>query len=67
MTLGPFNSIWLDAEGLRLEAKGALRAPYLKHQWELDGLSYFRLDCTTQVTMHFEDRAEPARLGRNRY
>ena len=58
MTLGPFDSIWLNSEGMKSDAKGSMRAPYRKHQWEVDGLSYFRLDCTAQVTVHFEDGAE---------
>lgn len=58
ITLGPFDSIWLSSAGLRTEAKGAIRAAYLKHQWEVDGLSYFRLDCTSQVGMHFERAAD---------
>jgi hypothetical protein len=43
---------------MRIDAEGAMRAPYRKHQWEVDGLSYFRLNCTAQVTMHFEHRAQ---------
>jgi hypothetical protein len=58
ITLGPFKSIWLDSQGMRTAATGALRAPYRKHQWEVDGLSYFRLDCSSQVTVHFEQDAE---------
>ncbi len=58
ITLGPFNSIWLNSGGMRTDAKGAMRAPYRKHQWDVDGLSYFRLDCSAQVTLHFEDGAE---------
>ena len=58
MTFGPIDSIWLSAEGLRTEAEGAVRAAYREHQWELDGRSYFRLDCTAQVAVHFERGAE---------
>ena len=58
ITLGPFNSIWLNSGGMRTEAKGPIRAAYRKHQWEVDGLSYFRLDCTTQVNVKFEDGSE---------
>lgn len=58
ISLGPFNSTWLDSEGMRTGAKGAIRAPYRKHQWEVDGLSYFRLDCTAQVSMQLEKGPE---------
>lgn len=58
ITLGPFDSIWLNCEGMRTAADGALRAPYRKHQWQVDGLSFFRLDCTGQVGVHFEHGAE---------
>ena len=43
---------------MRSEANGALRAPYRNHQWDVDGLSYFRLDCTARVTIHFERARE---------
>jgi hypothetical protein len=36
ITLGPFNAIWLNAEGMRIDTKGAMRAPYRKRQWEVD-------------------------------
>jgi hypothetical protein len=58
ITLGPFDTIWLSAAGLHTEAKGAVRAAYVKHQWVLDGLAYFRLDCTAQVAVRFERGAE---------
>jgi hypothetical protein len=58
VTLGPFKSIWLSAVGLRTEANGPIRAAYRKHQWEIDELSYFRLDCTAQVTVQFERDTE---------
>ena len=54
VTLGPFDSIWLRADGMRTEAKGSPRAPYRDHQWDVDGHSYFRLDCTSRVAVHFE-------------
>lgn len=64
MTLGPFNSIWLSAAGLQTEANGPVRAAYRQHQWDLDGLSYFRLDCTAQVTVHFErDKERSSKYG----
>lgn len=52
-TLGPFQRFWLNVEGLRTVEGGPLRAPYSKHQWEVDGLNYFRLDCTSKVSIGF--------------
>ena len=52
-TLGPFNAIWLQSDGLRSEPDGPLRAPYRDHQWDVEGLSYFRLDCTARVIIQF--------------
>jgi hypothetical protein len=53
-TLGPLTSMCLTCEGMREESAGLLRAPYRNHQWEVDGLSYFRLDCTAAVNVRFE-------------
>jgi hypothetical protein len=39
---------------MREESAGLLRAPYRNHQWEVDGVRYFRLDCTAAVTVCFE-------------
>jgi len=52
--LGPFNSTRLPCDGLRGDADEALLAGYHKHQWDVDGSDYFRLDCTSQVVLHFE-------------
>lgn len=52
-TLGPMSSIWLTCEGMSEQSTGPLRAPYRNHQWEVDGLSYFRLDCTAEVNVWF--------------
>jgi hypothetical protein len=60
-TLGAFDRIRLNIEGLRANEDGALRVPYHKHQWSVDGLDYFRLDTTTRVTVHFERKAERSR------
>jgi hypothetical protein len=57
-SLGPFTSISLSADGMRADAGGALLAPYRNHQWEVEGLDYFRLDCTDRVTVHFQRARE---------
>jgi hypothetical protein len=43
---------------MRGDADDGLLALYRKHQWEVNGLDYFRLDCTAQVVLHFERSAE---------
>src|SRR5918992_3198989 len=58
VTLGPFEAIWLTSAGMRTAPEGAIRAPYRNHQWEVDGLDYFRLDCTARVTVRFERGSE---------
>ena len=61
-TVGPMSSMWLTSEGMSEQSAGPLRAAYRQHQWELDGVRYFRLDCTAEVNVHFErskDRSTP--------
>jgi hypothetical protein len=59
--LGAFNSIRLNVEGIRADADSKLRVPYRNHQWHVDGLDYFRLDCTDKVMVHFERSREHSR------
>jgi hypothetical protein len=61
--LGTFDSIRLDVEGMRAEREDELVALYRWHQWSVEGLDYFRLDCTGRVAVHFERAAERS----NRY
>jgi hypothetical protein len=48
-TACPFMSIRVGFDGLRADADDALLALYRQHQWGVEGLDYFRLDCTTRV------------------
>lgn len=57
-SLGPFRSIRLTSDGMRADAGEALLAPYRNHQWSVDDLDYFRLDCTGRVMVHFERSGE---------
>jgi hypothetical protein len=57
-SLGPYRSIRLSFDGMRNDAGDELVATYHKHQWGVDGLDYFRLDCTSQVVIHFERSKE---------
>ena len=61
-SLGPFHTISLQVDGLRTEADEILRAPYRNHQWDVDGLSYFRLDCTARVAIQFARGRERSTL-----
>ena len=61
-TLGPFKTVWIDRESLRDGADGPVLARHRHHQWEIDGQSYYRLDCTARVTVRFEGgRVPPSR------
>ena len=60
-SLGPFNSVRLSFDGVRDNDDPKLLAAYHKHQWGVDGLDYFRLDCTSRVLVHFEREKERSR------
>lgn len=53
-TLGPFKEIWIDGESLRDAPSGPVLARHARHQWEVDGVSYYRLDCTVRACVRFE-------------
>ena len=57
-TLGPFRTIRLSFDGMRGDGDTGLAASYHKHQWGVEGLDYFRLDCTSRVAIHFERQME---------
>lgn len=57
-TVGPFQSIRLDGDGVREDPKGAIVARHRDHQWEVEGERYYRLDATTSVRVHFERRPD---------
>src|SRR5436190_1134776 len=52
-TLGPFKSVWIDGESLRDRPGGPVLARHRHHQWEVEGVSYYRLDCTARVKVTF--------------
>jgi len=54
-TLGPFDLIRLDADGVNHGPNGSPVALYRDQQWEVSGERYFRLDCVARVRIHFED------------
>lgn len=62
--VGPYNVIRLGFDGMRAEDAKVMLAPYRNHQWSLDGLEYFRVDCTDPVVIHFErERERSGRYG----
>jgi hypothetical protein len=48
----------LSFDGVRGDTAETVLASYHKHQWDVDGLDYFRLDCTARVVVHFERSRE---------
>jgi hypothetical protein len=56
--VGPFRRISLSSDGVRGDLSATLLASYVNHQWHVEGLDYFRLDCTSQVSVHFERSRE---------
>jgi hypothetical protein len=56
-SLGPFERIRLGSDGIRTTA-GNVIAAYRNHQWKVEGLDYFRADCTDRVALHFERSKE---------
>ena len=52
--LGPFERLWFDAKGMSTDRPGSVLVPYRNHQWEVEKVSYFRLDCTAHVMLSFE-------------
>ena len=57
-TLGPFDTIWLNIDGMRTDIDGAVVAPYREHQWCVEEEKYFRLDCTAKVRMDLKRGTE---------
>lgn len=56
-TVGPFHAVRLDATGLRDAANDELIAVHHEHQWEVQGVRYYRLDSTSRVRIQFEGSA----------
>lgn len=52
--VGPFHAVRLDATGLRDAANDELIAVHHEHQWEVQGVRYYRLDSTSRVRIRFE-------------
>ena len=51
--LGPFERLRFDVKGMTTDSSGVV-VPYRAHQWEVEKISYFRLDCTARVLVSFE-------------
>lgn len=55
LTLGPLPQVWIDGENLRDARGGAVLAQHRRHAWIVRGRRFFRLDCASPVTLHFEN------------
>jgi hypothetical protein len=63
-SLGPFQQISLGFDGMRGDVDESVLASYRNHQWHVDELDYFRLDCTSRVSVHFQRvRERSSRYG----
>jgi hypothetical protein len=60
-TLGPLDSVRLDACCLRERGDGPVLATHDNHQWSVAGSTYFSLECPARVMLHFEDAPGAAR------
>lgn len=66
-SVGPFNSVRLDGDGIRELGNGGLVAYHRERLWEVEGEKYFRLDATSRVRVHFErSRPDPHARSRSR-
>jgi hypothetical protein len=52
-TLGPLKQLWIERESLLEHSDGPLLARHVHHQWDVEGTSYYRLDCTARVSIKF--------------
>jgi hypothetical protein len=58
---GPYHAIRLDGDTVSELTNGTLVAHHHNHKWEVQGESYFRLDSTSRVRIHFEEVVEDYR------
>ena len=55
LELGPFPAIRIDGETMRAERGGAALAQHKPTSWEVQGRSFFRVDCASLVRLQFEN------------
>ena len=55
LELGPFPEIRIDGETMRAERGGAALAQHKPTSWEVQGRSFFRVDCASLVRLQFEN------------
>jgi hypothetical protein len=53
-SVGPFHGIRIDTKSIRDLPADKLVARMTNHQWEVEGESFFRLDASSRVRIHFE-------------
>jgi len=51
---GPYRCVRLEGEVMRAEAGGPVIAKHERHEWQVDGAPYARLQCNCRATVHFE-------------
>lgn len=62
---GPFRVVRFEGEVIRAESGGPPIAKHERHDWEVDGAPYSRLQIDCRVTVHFErvDGSRSKRFG----
>ena len=55
LELGPFPAVRIDGETMRAERGGAVLAQHKPTSWEVQGRSFFRVDCASLVRLQFEN------------
>ena len=55
LELGPFPSVRINGEAMRARPGGPILARHRAHVWEVEGRTFFRVDCACPVRLHLED------------
>jgi len=65
LTKGPFNSIVLEGETVRVQRGGDIIAVHLPHSWSVEGVEFLRLDVEPEVRVAWEGfEGAPSTSGR---
>ena len=55
LELGPFPAVRIEGETMRAERGGAVLAKHKPTSWEVQGRTFFRVDCESLVRLCFEN------------
>jgi hypothetical protein len=55
LEIGPFPAVRIDGETMRNERGGTVLAKHKPSSWEVQGRSFFRVDCESLVRLQFEN------------